>query len=145
MPCSRLIDPPSHGRLISTTRPITSPEPTHEFTRRVHRRPSHGLHGIPRRPPRKPQSRRRRRISALPDARQHGSCHPRPMPLLWANLNPLSYFKLLSKVAQDCGTPGSTDLLPGINAQPPFSTNAACSHVPIFFNAVRLLPASALR
>jgi hypothetical protein len=32
---------------------------------------SHGLHGIPRRPPRKPQSRRRRRISALPDARQH--------------------------------------------------------------------------
>jgi hypothetical protein len=30
---------------------------------------SHGLHGIPRRPPRKPQSRRRRRISALPDAR----------------------------------------------------------------------------
>src|SRR5271165_2301301 len=39
---------------------------------------SHGLHGIPRRPPRKPQSRRRRRISALPDARQHNL----PAPVL---------------------------------------------------------------
>ena len=40
-----------------------------------------------------------------------------------------TYFKLLSKAAHACGTPESTDLLPGITAQPPFSTNAACSHV----------------
>ena len=30
--------------------------------------------------------------------------------------------------AQACGTPVSTTLLPGITAQPPFSTYAACCH-----------------
>src|SRR5271169_241459 len=47
--------------------------------------------------------------------------------------------------AQACGTPESTALLPGITAQPPFSTYAACSHALVFFSAVRLFAASALR
>jgi hypothetical protein len=58
----------------------------------------------------------------------------------------VAYFKLLSIAAQACGAPESTALLPGHHrAQPPFSTNVACSHVLILFSAVRLLPASALR
>jgi len=36
--------------------------------------------------------------------------------------NILAYFKLLRIAAQACGTPESTALLPGITAQPPFST-----------------------
>jgi len=47
--------------------------------------------------------------------------------------------------AQACGTPESTALLPGIIAQPPFSTYAACCHESVFFSSVRLLAASALR
>src|SRR5271157_4128582 len=47
--------------------------------------------------------------------------------------------------AQACGTPVSTALLPGITAQPPFSTYAACCHESVFFSSVRLLAASALR
>ena len=46
--------------------------------------------------------------------------------------------------AQACGTPESTALLPGIIAQPPFSTNVACCHASVFFSAVRLFAASAL-
>src|SRR5271154_1659035 len=48
-------------------------------------------------------------------------------------------------VAQACGTPESTALLPGIIAQPPFSTYVACSHTLAFFSSVRLLAAAALR
>jgi hypothetical protein len=47
--------------------------------------------------------------------------------------------------AQACGTPESTALLPGIIDQPPFSTNVACCHASVFFSAVRLFAASALR
>ena len=57
----------------------------------------------------------------------------------------LLYFKLLRMAAQACGTPVSTALLPGIIAQPPFSTNAACSYELVFFSVVRLLAESALR
>jgi hypothetical protein len=57
----------------------------------------------------------------------------------------VAYFKLLSMAAHACGTPESTALLPGIIAHPPFSTYVACSHVLIFFSAVRLLAASVLR
>src|SRR5208282_2331861 len=56
-----------------------------------------------------------------------------------------AYFKLLRMAAQACGTPESTALLPGIIAQPPFSTYAACSYELVFCSAVRLLAASALR
>src|SRR5271167_1860065 len=56
-----------------------------------------------------------------------------------------TYFKLLRMAAQACGTPESTALLPGIIAQPPFSIYVACSHPLVFFSAVRLLAASALR
>ena len=56
-----------------------------------------------------------------------------------------AYFKPLSMAAQACGTPESTALLPGIIAQPPFSTYAACSYELVFCSAVRLLAASALR
>jgi hypothetical protein len=37
------------------------------------------------------------------------------------------YFKLLSRAAHAWATPSPTVLPPDINAQPPFSTNAACS------------------
>src|SRR5271154_7117088 len=47
--------------------------------------------------------------------------------------------------AQACGTAESTALLPGIIAQPPFSTYVACSHTLAFFSSVRLLAAAALR
>ena len=57
----------------------------------------------------------------------------------------LAYFKLLRMEAQAWGTPESTALLPGITAQPPFSTCVACCHESVFFSAVRLLAASALR
>ena len=56
-----------------------------------------------------------------------------------------TYFRLLSSSAQAWGTPESTALPPGIIAQPPFSTNAACSHELVFFSVVRLAAASALR
>ncbi len=42
-------------------------------------------------------------------------------------LAPETYFRLLSSSAHACGTPESIALPPGIIAQPPFSTNAACS------------------
>jgi len=57
----------------------------------------------------------------------------------------VTYFKLLSRAAHAWGTPEWTALLPGIIAQPPFSTYAACCHESVFFNAVRLSVASALR
>ncbi len=57
----------------------------------------------------------------------------------------VAYFKLLRIAAQACGTPESTSLLPGIIAQPPFSTYAACCHESVFFSSVRLLAASAPR
>jgi hypothetical protein len=57
----------------------------------------------------------------------------------------VAYFRLLRMAAQACGTPESTALLPGIIAQPPFSTYAACCHASVFFSAVRLSAASALR
>ena len=58
----------------------------------------------------------------------------------------VAYFKLLSIAAQAGGTPESASLLPGIIAPSrPFQRNVARPHVLIFFSAVRLLPASALR
>src|SRR5580700_9629725 len=57
----------------------------------------------------------------------------------------VAYFKLLRMAAQACGTPISTALLPGIVAQPPFSTKATCSYELVFFSVVRLLAESALR
>src|SRR5271166_4697086 len=56
-----------------------------------------------------------------------------------------TYFRLLSRAAHAWGTPESAALLPGIVAQPPFSTYAACCHESVFFSSVRLLVASALR
>ena len=47
--------------------------------------------------------------------------------------------------AQACDTPESAALLPGIIAQPPFSTYAACSYELVFCSAVRLLAASGVR
>jgi len=47
--------------------------------------------------------------------------------------------------AQACDTPEPAALLPGMVAQPPFSTYAACCNASVFFNAVRLSAASALR
>src|SRR5271154_4192539 len=47
--------------------------------------------------------------------------------------------------AQACDTPESAALLPGITAQPPFSTYAACCQESVFFNAVRFVAAPALR
>jgi hypothetical protein len=75
------------------------------------------------------------RRSALPS---HGSS---PV-VLHAAL--VAYFKLLRMAAQACDTPESAALLPGMVAQPPFSTYVACSHVLVFFSAVRLLAPSAL-
>src|SRR5271165_2485120 len=57
----------------------------------------------------------------------------------------VAYFKLLRMAAQARGTPESTSLLPGIIAQPPFSTYAACCQESVLFSSVRLLAASALR
>ncbi len=57
----------------------------------------------------------------------------------------VAYFKLLRMAAQACDTLESAALLPGMVAQPPFSMYAACSHVLVFFSAVRLSAASALR
>ena len=57
----------------------------------------------------------------------------------------VAYFAALRMAAQARDTPESAALLPGITAQPPFSTNAACCHESVFFNAVRLSVASALR
>src|SRR5271154_4061292 len=56
-----------------------------------------------------------------------------------------TYFRLLSRAAQAWGTPESAALRPGITAQPPFSTYAACCHESVFFSAVRLLAASVPR
>ena len=56
---------------------------------------------------------RRGRQSALPS---RGSSHI----VLHAAL--VTYFKLLSRAAHAWGTPESAALLPGITAQPPFST-----------------------
>src|SRR5580704_16209149 len=56
-----------------------------------------------------------------------------------------NYFRLPSRAAQAWDTPESAALLPGITAQPPFSTYAACCHESVFFSAVRLLAASVLR
>ena len=56
-----------------------------------------------------------------------------------------TYFRLLSRAAHAWGTPESAALLPGITAQPPFSTYAACCHEFVFLSAVRLLAASLLR
>src|ERR1700684_267920 len=47
--------------------------------------------------------------------------------------------------AQACDTPGPGALLPRLGGPPPFSTYAACCHESVFFNAVRLSAASALR
>src|SRR5271166_6158052 len=55
------------------------------------------------------------------------------------------YFRLLSRAAHAWGTPESAALLPGITAQPPFSTYVACCHESVFFSAVRFTAASALR
>jgi hypothetical protein len=57
----------------------------------------------------------------------------------------VAYFAALRMAAQACDTPESAALLPGIVAQPPFSTYAACCHESVFFNAVRLSAAAALR
>jgi hypothetical protein len=56
----------------------------------------------------------------------------------------VAYFKLLRIAAQACDTPESAALLPGMVAQPPFSTYSACCHESVFFSSVRLLIASAL-
>ena len=56
-----------------------------------------------------------------------------------------TYFRVLSRAAQAWGTPESAALLPGITAQPPFSTYAACCHESVFFSAVRFTAASAPR
>jgi hypothetical protein len=56
-----------------------------------------------------------------------------------------TYFKLSSIVAHACATPESMVLLPGITAQPPFSTNVARSHELAFFNSANFTEASALR
>ena len=47
-------------------------------------------------------------------------------------------------LAQAWGTPESADLLPGMTAQPPFSTKVACCHELVFFNSARFVAASAL-
>jgi hypothetical protein len=54
------------------------------------------------------------------------------------------YFRLLSRAAHAWGTPESAALLPGITAQPPFSTYAPRFQVLTFFSSVRLLAESAL-
>ena len=41
--------------------------------------------------------------------------------------------------AQACDTPELAALLPGMVAQPPFPTYAACSHVLVFFSAVKVV------
>src|ERR1700722_11410094 len=56
-----------------------------------------------------------------------------------------TYFRLLSRAAHAWGTPESAALLPGITAQPPFLTYAACCHESVFFSAVILLAASVPR
>jgi hypothetical protein len=56
-----------------------------------------------------------------------------------------AYLTALSMIAHACGTPFSTVLLPGITAQPPFSTKLACCHELAFFSSTRLDAASALR
>jgi hypothetical protein len=50
----------------------------------------------------------------------------------------VAYFKLLRMAAQACDTPESAALLPGMVAQPRFSMYAACSHVLVFFRAIKL-------
>jgi formate dehydrogenase len=54
----------------------------------------------------------------------------------------IAYFEPLRMAAQACDKPELAALLPGIVAQPPFSTYVAYSHVLVFFSAVISPPAS---
>jgi hypothetical protein len=53
-----------------------------------------------------------------------------------------AHFRLLSALAQARATSLSADVLPGMVAQPPFSTKELCSQLLIFFSATKVSVAS---
>ncbi len=55
-----------------------------------------------------------------------------------------NYFRSFNNSAHAWDTPGLTTVLPGIIAQPPFSTNSACWYVLAFFSSTMFVAASVL-